>query len=177
VPIRPSSRRLSTPTRYRKCWMLAHSIPRRSARLHGMKLAKCTLERNVGNVNWSVGFMTCSSMILRSSVIGTFALLAPLACERDMAQPAGAENDRTGATVASAGSGAGMRARGDLEGTERGSATGTGADQTGSGAIERTSGRDVPLGTGGSASKLGGGAAGRGGSAGKGGAGGTMARP
>src|SRR5688572_33119340 len=123
--------------------------------------------------------MTCSSMMLRSFVIvGSFALLALSACERDNAQPEGAEGDVTGAAVGSAGSGAGMRARDDSAGAgiERGSATGTAADETGLEAIQRTSGEEVPLGSGGSAGKTGG-AAGRGGSTGRGGAGGTTAKP
>jgi hypothetical protein len=110
--------------------------------------------------------MTCNSMILRSSIIASFALLALHACERG-AQPGGAEDDTTGAAMGSAGTGAGMRARDDSEagGTERGRAS---ADQAGV-EIERTSGRDMPLG--------GGGAAGRTGAGGRGGAGGTASRP
>ena len=74
----------------------------------------------------------------------------------------------TGAAVGSAGSGAGMRARDESvpAGTERGRAA---ADQAGVEEIERTSGRDVPMGGGGAAGKTGGG--------GKGGAGGTASKP
>jgi hypothetical protein len=114
--------------------------------------------------------MTCSSMILRSSVVGSFALLALLGCERDNAQPGGAQDETTGAAVGSAGTGAGMRTGNEAERTSVGRATGTSADRPAADEIERTSGRDETLGSGGTASKMGG-------SGGRGGTGGTTARP
>src|SRR5688572_14839920 len=113
--------------------------------------------------------MTCSSLILRSSVVGSFALLTLLGCERDNAQST--EDERTGAAVGSAGTGTGMRSGTEAErtGMERTPGTTTTREE-----IERTSGRDETLGSGGTADRMGG-AAGRGGSGGRGGAGGTTA--
>jgi hypothetical protein len=135
--------------------------------------------------------------IVRSSLIGGLALLVAVGCERNDAHQNGADDPmRTapGATDPTTGSGslgsgtstgtgtrtgASPTATGTSSGTT-GSATGTGSavndtDRTGTGDIQRTGGRDEPMGTGGTRTGTGGhaGTSGSGGRAGSGGHGGS----
>jgi hypothetical protein len=120
--------------------------------------------------------MTRSSIIVRSSAIGTFALLTLVGCQRDDAQqPMRAGEDDTMSGAPAAGSedtrrttGATSRTGSDMEGAGTGrSVTGDVSGPTDTQEIQRTGGRDVPMGAGGARAV--GGAGGKGGRAGAGG--------
>lgn len=112
--------------------------------------------------------MTRSSMIVRSSVVGSFALLVLFACERENAEPGGAREEGIGT---SPGTEEGLEGNGTLGAGEAapGARSGrtSGTEPSEMEGIERTGGRDMPLGGAGSA-----GAPGTLGGAGSGGGGG-----
>jgi hypothetical protein len=116
-----------------------------------------------------------SSKFVRSSLMASFAALSLFACERNQ-QNGGATDDTTGTTTTPAerqGSPAtgttGSRDTLQGTGTDRSPGTGSGSDTTGR-EIERTGGRDMPMGSGGSQGSIMMGTGGHGG--GHGGAGG-----
>jgi hypothetical protein len=97
-------------------------------------------------------------MLVRSTMIGSLALLSLFGCERNDAQQGGAAGDATRTTT-----GMGTTSNRDMTGSGtlgaddnthgtasgRSSASGNIDDQPGDDAIERTGGRDVPMGAGG----------------------------
>jgi hypothetical protein len=108
--------------------------------------------------------MTFNSMFVRSTMIGSLALLSLFGCDRNDAQQGGAAGDAPRTTTGTGTTGTGTTSNRDMTGTGtlgaednthgtattgRSSASGSVDDQPGDDAIERTGGRDVPMGAGG----------------------------
>jgi hypothetical protein len=121
--------------------------------------------------------MTFNSMFVRSTLIGSLALLSLFGCQRNDAEQGGAAGDSTRTTTGTGttgsrdmtGSGT-IGATDDTHGTATGRSSASGnADRPGDDAIERTGGRDVPMGAGGASHRSSESTSGKAGHAGHGG--------
>jgi hypothetical protein len=102
--------------------------------------------------------MNCSLSFIRSTIVGSLALLSLFGCERSDTQQGGAAGDATRTTT-----GTGTTSNRDMTGTgttgaadtTHGTANERGGvgEQPGDDAIERTGGRDAPMGAGGAAQR------------------------
>jgi hypothetical protein len=107
--------------------------------------------------------MTFNSTFVRSTMIGSIALLSLFGCQRNDAQQGGAAGDGTRTTTGTGTdttgtgtTGSGTTGADNTHGTATGRSSASGsADQPGDDAIERTGGRDVPMGTGGASQRSG----------------------